>query len=167
MIVLDTNVVSEAMKPEPAPAVRDWLDEQAAETLYLSSVTVAELLFGIGALPDEQRKRKLAATLDWLLGLFGGRILPFDPLCRPRRCSAQRWQGISHAGRLHRSHCGRPRLRGRHTRRQRFQGGGCPDHRSLDSGSLKTRATPDHGRECHLMLDVIVEDFIEPKAVEC
>ena len=78
MIVLDTNVVSEAMKPEPAPAVRDWLDEQAAETLYLSSVTVAELLFGIGALPDGQRKRKLAATLDGLLGLFDGRILPFD-----------------------------------------------------------------------------------------
>jgi predicted nucleic acid-binding protein len=78
MIVLDTNVVSEAMKPEPAPAVRDWLDEQAAETLYLSSITLAELLFGIGALPDGRRKQKLAATLDALLGLFGGRILPFD-----------------------------------------------------------------------------------------
>ncbi|MCX8999109.1 type II toxin-antitoxin system VapC family toxin [Rhizobiaceae bacterium BDR2-2] len=78
MIVLDTNVVSAAMKPEPAPAVRDWLDEQAAETLYLSSVTVAELLFGIGALPDGRRKQKLAATLDGLLGLFDGRILPFD-----------------------------------------------------------------------------------------
>ena len=78
MIVLDTNVVSEAMKPEPAPAVRDWLDEQAAETLYLSSVTVAELLFGIGALPDGRRKQNLATTLDGLLGLFDGRILPFD-----------------------------------------------------------------------------------------
>ena len=51
MILLDTNVVSEAMKPEPNPAVRNWLDEQAAETLYLSSVTVAELMFGIGVLP--------------------------------------------------------------------------------------------------------------------
>lgn len=50
MIVLDTNVVSEAMKPEPDPAVRDWLDEQVAQTLYLTSVTIAELLFGIGAL---------------------------------------------------------------------------------------------------------------------
>ena len=49
MIVLDNNVVSEAMKPDPELAVRDWLDEQAAETLYISSVTVAELLFGIGA----------------------------------------------------------------------------------------------------------------------
>lgn len=66
MIVLYTNVVSEAMKPDPAPAVRDWLDEQAAETLYLSSVTFAELLFGIGALPDGRRKRKLATILDGL-----------------------------------------------------------------------------------------------------
>ena len=64
MIVLDTNVVSEAMKPDPAPAVRDWLDAQSAETLYISSVTVAELLFGVGALPDGQRKQKLAAALQ-------------------------------------------------------------------------------------------------------
>lgn len=78
MIVLDTNVVSEAMKPEPDAAVRDWLDEQAAETLYISSVTVAELLFGIGALPNGRRKQKLAATLDGMLPLFEGRILAFD-----------------------------------------------------------------------------------------
>ncbi len=43
MILLDTNVISEAMKPAPDTAVRDWLDEQAAETLHLSSVTVAGL----------------------------------------------------------------------------------------------------------------------------
>lgn len=45
MIVLDTNVVSEAMKPEPDMTVRTWLNEQAAETLYLPSVSVTELLF--------------------------------------------------------------------------------------------------------------------------
>ena len=78
MIILDTNVISDAMKPEPTSIVRDWLDEQAAETLYLSSVTVAELLFGIGALPEGQRKKKLATLLDGLLSLFDGRILPFD-----------------------------------------------------------------------------------------
>lgn len=59
MIVLDTNVVFEAMKPEPQPAVRAWLNDQAAETLYLSSVTLAELLFGIGALPVGKRKDML------------------------------------------------------------------------------------------------------------
>jgi len=78
MILLDTNVVSEAMKPQPHPSVRDWLDAQVAETLFLSSVTMAELLFGIGALPDGRRKNNLAAALDGALGLFGSRILPFD-----------------------------------------------------------------------------------------
>ena len=78
MILLDTNVVSEAMKPELHPSVRDWLDAQAAETLFLSSVTIAELLFGIGALPKGRRKAKLTATLDGVLELFAGRILPFD-----------------------------------------------------------------------------------------
>ena len=78
MIVLDTNVVSEAMKPEPHPAVRAWLNDQAAETLYLSSVTLAELLFGIAALPAGKRKDMLAQTLDGLMGLFRDRVLPFD-----------------------------------------------------------------------------------------
>ncbi len=78
MIVLDTNVISEAMKPEPHPGVLTWLNEQAIETLYLSSVTLAELLFGIAALPIGRRKNILAKTLDGLLDLFGNRILPFD-----------------------------------------------------------------------------------------
>jgi hypothetical protein len=78
VILLDTNVVSEAMKPEPDPAVRNWLDEQAAETLYLSSVTIAELMFGIGALPKGKRKDMLTAALDGVLTLFADRILPFD-----------------------------------------------------------------------------------------
>jgi predicted nucleic acid-binding protein len=78
MILLDTNVVSEAMKPEPDPAVRNWLDEQAAETLYLSSITIAELMFGIGALPKGKRKDKLTAALDGVLQVFADRILPFD-----------------------------------------------------------------------------------------
>ena len=78
MIILDTNVVSEAMKPEPNPAVRAWLNDQVAETLYLSSVTLAELLFGVGSLPDGRRKDMLAQALDGLMGLFRDRVLPFD-----------------------------------------------------------------------------------------
>jgi predicted nucleic acid-binding protein len=77
MIVLDTNVVSEAMKPEPDSAVRAWLNDQVAETLYLSSVTLAELLFGIRALPAGKRKDMLAQTHDGLKGLFRERVLPF------------------------------------------------------------------------------------------
>jgi predicted nucleic acid-binding protein len=78
MIVLNTNVVSEAMKPEPNSAVRAWLNDQAAETLYLSSVTLAELLFGIRALPPGKRKDMLEQTLDGLMGLFRDRVLAFD-----------------------------------------------------------------------------------------
>ena len=78
MILLDTNVVSEAMKPVPDDAVRGWLDEQAAETLYLSSVTIAELMFGIGALPTGKRKDKLASALDGVMELFADRVMPFD-----------------------------------------------------------------------------------------
>lgn len=78
MIVLDTNVVSEAMKPAPLPAVRAWLNNQPAETLYLSSVTVAELLFGIATMPAGKRKNMLTETVEGLLDLFRDRVLPFD-----------------------------------------------------------------------------------------
>ncbi len=84
MIVLDTNVISEAMKPEPHPPVRDWLDAQGAETLFLSSITIAELLFGIGVLPKGKRRDNLTAALDGVLDLFEGRILPFDTVAARR-----------------------------------------------------------------------------------
>jgi toxin FitB len=78
MIILDTNVVSEAMKPEAHQAVRAWLNHQVNETLYLSSVTLAELLFGIRSLPVGKRQDLLAQTLDGLMRLFRDRVLPFD-----------------------------------------------------------------------------------------
>jgi predicted nucleic acid-binding protein len=78
VIVLDTNVVSEAMKPEPDVAVRAWLNDQAVETLYLTSVTLAELQFGIASLPADKRKDRLGRALDGLMGLFRDRVLPFD-----------------------------------------------------------------------------------------
>ena len=78
MILLDTNVVSEAMKPDPDPAVLGWLDEQAAETLFLCSVTIAELMFGIAALPKGKRKDRLTTALEGVVTLFADRILPFD-----------------------------------------------------------------------------------------
>ena len=78
MIVLDTNIISEAMKPSANPGVIAWLNEQALDTVYLSSVTLAELLYGIGSLPDGRRKTALAVSLDGLLELFDRRVLPFD-----------------------------------------------------------------------------------------
>lgn len=78
MIVLDTNVVSEVMRPAPNPVVLRWLNAQSGASLYLASVTLAELLFGIAALPPGARKDRLAEALDGLLALFPRRVLPFD-----------------------------------------------------------------------------------------
>lgn len=78
MIILDTNVVSEAMKPSAEPRVIAWLDDQVVETTFVTSVTLGELLFGIEALPRGRRKSALAKALGEVLGLFEGRILPFD-----------------------------------------------------------------------------------------
>lgn len=79
MIILDTNVVSEPLKPQPEQAVLDWLDEQAAETLYLSTVSVAELLVGIETMPAGRRRTKLSKALaEQMMPLFEGRVLGFD-----------------------------------------------------------------------------------------
>jgi predicted nucleic acid-binding protein len=78
MIVLDTNVISEVTKPAPAAAVLAWLNDQPAETLYLSSVTLAEMSFGIATLPAGKRKNLLAQAFDKWIDLFAGRLLSFD-----------------------------------------------------------------------------------------
>jgi predicted nucleic acid-binding protein len=78
VIILDTNVVSETMKPQPTPAVIAWLDRQVVDTLFLTSLTQAELLAGVAAMPDGQRRDRLASSLDATFSLFDGRILPFD-----------------------------------------------------------------------------------------
>ncbi len=66
------------MRQSPDTAVVGWLNEQISETLYLSSVTLAELLFGILALPDGRRKQQLSQAVDQYTTLFRGRILEFD-----------------------------------------------------------------------------------------
>lgn len=79
MILLDTNVVSEPLKPLPSPAVLAWIDAQAVETLYLSAITLAELRFGIAIMPVGKRKNSLRQQLEErVLPLFAARILPFD-----------------------------------------------------------------------------------------
>jgi predicted nucleic acid-binding protein len=79
MILLDTNVVSEPMRQRPDRQVQDWLDDQAIETLYLSTISLAELLLGIESLPTGRRRRAPAAALgEQIASLFEGRIIPFD-----------------------------------------------------------------------------------------
>lgn len=79
MIVLDTNVVSELMRPAPSPDVLNWLNSQVPSTLFLTTVVMAEVRFGIQAMPDGKRKRGLHERFeDGLLPAFQGRVLPFD-----------------------------------------------------------------------------------------
>ena len=79
MIILDTNVVSEPMRLNGNPAVQAWLDQQVAETLYLTTTSLSELLVGIEILPEGKRKEGLSIALNELVvRLFGSRILPFD-----------------------------------------------------------------------------------------
>jgi hypothetical protein len=78
MIVLDTNVLSEPLKTRPDLKVLAWLDAQAAETLYLSTISYAELRFGVLKMPDGKRRNDLAAQIDRALELFKDRMLEFN-----------------------------------------------------------------------------------------
>jgi len=79
MILLDTNVISEPWKPVPDEAVIAWLDAQAVETLFISAITIAELRFGIAAMPSGRRQTILSDRLEGeVLPHFSGRILSFD-----------------------------------------------------------------------------------------
>jgi predicted nucleic acid-binding protein len=82
MILLDTNVMSEPLRPAPEPRVIDWIDAQPMETLYLSAITVAELRAGVALLPAGKRRTGLQTNLERrVLPLFAGRVLPFDVAC--------------------------------------------------------------------------------------
>jgi len=78
-ILIDTNVLSELMRPASSPAVLNWLSKQPAGNLYTSSVTVAEILYGIEVLPHGQRRRELLEGAERMISkVFAGRILVFD-----------------------------------------------------------------------------------------
>jgi predicted nucleic acid-binding protein len=78
-MLLDTNVLSELMRPAPSTAVLRWLQAQRNEDLFTSSITVAELRVGVALLPEGARRRDLEQRLNRLLiSGFGARILGFD-----------------------------------------------------------------------------------------
>jgi toxin FitB len=79
VILLDTCIVSEPLKPRPEAKVLNWLDDQVAESLYLSTISLAELLAGVEALPAGRRRSALSEDLSRVIDkLFAGRILGFD-----------------------------------------------------------------------------------------
>lgn len=77
MPLLDTNVLSELMRPAPDPAVLAWVDAQPAAEVYTSAITEAEIKQGVAMLPDGKRKRALAQRAAQMFALFEDRILPF------------------------------------------------------------------------------------------
>jgi hypothetical protein len=78
MIVLDTNVVSELMRAAPAPAVLAWLQQTSSTGLYTTSVTVAEIRYGIACLPDGRRKHDLHQAANEVFATFPRQVLSFD-----------------------------------------------------------------------------------------
>lgn len=79
MIVLDTNVLSEALKQAPQAAVLSWLDRRSPNELFTTAITESEILYGIAILPNGKRKNVLRDSTERIfIKLFQDRILPFD-----------------------------------------------------------------------------------------
>jgi predicted nucleic acid-binding protein len=80
MVILDTNVISETMSPVPSSVVLAWLSKTPKNgSFFLTSITVAEILYGIELLPAGKHHAKLLAEAEAMIGQdFAGRILPFD-----------------------------------------------------------------------------------------
>lgn len=78
MIILDTSVASELMKPAPAPVVRDWVHAHRGAQLFTTSITLAEIRYGIERLPAGRRRDLLKATADDVFATFEDQVLPFD-----------------------------------------------------------------------------------------
>jgi toxin FitB len=79
VILLDTNVISEMMRPLPSIDVLDWLNQNSSTSLFLSTPTIAEIDFGICVLPNGKRRRALNAGFTRLVTeAFAGRIWTFD-----------------------------------------------------------------------------------------
>jgi hypothetical protein len=78
VIILDTNVVSELMRPEPAPGVASWVRDRDRRELRTTAITLAEIRYGIARLPDGRRKQVLLAAADEIFSAFSDQVLPVD-----------------------------------------------------------------------------------------
>ncbi|WP_372922152.1 type II toxin-antitoxin system VapC family toxin [Roseovarius sp.] len=79
MIIVDTNVVSELLRPAPEPRVELWLSAQNGLTIFLTAISEAELRYGVAIMGDGKRRAGLAEAVDRVLREdLAGRILPFD-----------------------------------------------------------------------------------------
>jgi predicted nucleic acid-binding protein len=79
MIVLDTNVLSETWRPAPSPKVMNWLRSQPMTAVFTTTISEAELFYGIALLPDSKRRRALESAVSLIFAEdLAGRVLPFD-----------------------------------------------------------------------------------------
>lgn len=78
MIIVDTNVVSELMKPSPSAQVVEWVRARNGSELFTTSITLAEILYGLARLPDGRRKELLRTTASEVFAAFDDQVLPFD-----------------------------------------------------------------------------------------
>ncbi|MCY3830205.1 MAG: type II toxin-antitoxin system VapC family toxin [Rhodospirillaceae bacterium] len=79
MFLLDTNVVSELLRPSPDPTVEAWVGDRPATDLYFSAIGEAELRYGVAIMPPGRRRAALASAIEAILREdFAERILPFD-----------------------------------------------------------------------------------------
>ena len=84
-IILDTNVLSELMRPEPERAVTEWFAGLTGVSFYVTAITEAEILLGIALLPEGKRRTALAEAAETMFRVdFAGRCLHFDALCAAR-----------------------------------------------------------------------------------
>ena len=81
-IILDTNVLSELMRPKPDQAVMDWFAGRSGDSFYVTAITEAEILLGIALLLDGKRRNALADAAEAMFKTdFAGRCLSFDTVC--------------------------------------------------------------------------------------
>ena len=78
MIIVDTNVVSELMRPSPSRQVRDWVSAQAPGELCTTAITVAEIRYGLERLADGRHKQSLLSAATEVFAAFSDYIQPFD-----------------------------------------------------------------------------------------
>ena len=79
MILVDTNVVSEVMKVAPSETVVEWLNNQESSSLYVSTVTIGEIAYGLRILPIGQRRLQLKERFERFISLaFAQRLLAYD-----------------------------------------------------------------------------------------
>ena len=156
MIVVDTDVVSELMKPSPSAAVTDWVLAQSARELFTTSITLAEILCGIERLPGGRRKELLRTTAQDVFDAFGDQVLPFDRRAGRALLVGRRHPGSSRPSdrwfrRTDRFHLSNPRCGVGDAQRQGLRAHRCRRCRSVAAMTFGRSGSPspfcEHGFE--------------------